>query len=230
MAFDDTVISGISARPFDADLYISWSSSAPAGTTFQVYLDAKLVWHGADLACVLPLPAHRVTIDVGAVGAGEATTDFSSSLTPPPGTGSRAELTWTGGAYLDPDGDLAGFRVYGEATPGGGIDYGTVLGTVAAYPGGRATDGFGLGGFGSGGFGSGAGSYSWTSDPLASGTWHFGVRPLSGAGNEGPAATAAVTISVPPMPPAVNGNGKRLTYTYNVSTSVLTLNWLASPG
>lgn len=228
MAFDDTVISGISARPFDADLFLSWASSAPAGTTFQVYVDNLFTWHGTDLACVLPLPTARVRIDVGAVADGEATTDFSASLPAPAGTGSRARLTWTGGSYLDPDGDLLGFNVYGEATPGGGIAYGTALGFVAAYPGGVATDGFGLGGFGSGGFGSGAGAYSWTSDPLTSGTWNFGVKALGAAGNEGTAVTTSVAISVPPAPPAANANGKRLTYTYLSGT--VTLNWLASPG
>lgn len=228
MPFDDSVISDISARPFDADLFLSWSSSAPAGTTFQVYADGVLSWHGAELSCVVPLPSHRVRVDVGAVAAGEGKTDFSAGLTPPPGTGSRARLTWTGGNYLDPDGSLRGFHIYGEATPGGGIAYGTPLGFVAAYPGGRGTDGFGMGGFGSGGFGSGSGSYSWTSDPLISGTWNFGVKPVGTAGNEGTATTASVAISVPPAPPAADANGKRLTYTYLSGT--VTLNWLASPG
>lgn len=228
MSFDDTVISGISAKPFDADLFLSWASSEPAGTTYQVYLDQRLVWHGTALSCVVPLPTARVQVDIGAVGVGEGTTDFSADLDPPPGTGSRARLTWLGGTYLDDD--IKGFNVYGEGTPGGGIDYDEPLAFVAAYPANVILDGFGYGGFGQGGFGQSASSYEWTSDPLTSGTWEFGIKPITYAGNEGTAVEDSVDIEVPPEPPAADANGNRLTASLNTSNSIVTLSWLASPG
>ena len=70
----------------------------------------------------IPMPSSRVRIDIGAVGPGEETTDFSAVL--PAAASDRAQLSWLGGSYLDPTGndDVSGFRVYGEVVPGGGID------------------------------------------------------------------------------------------------------------
>ena len=127
------------------------------------------------------------------------------------------------------DADIAGFHIYGEHTPGGGIDYTAILATVPAYVAGIITDGFGYGGFGQGGFGQSAGSYSWTSQPLSGGTWNWGVKPFDTAGNEGSAQTTAVTITAPPLPPAPFPNMTRLQYTYNSSTNQVTLAWNASP-
>ena len=86
-------------------------------------------------------------------------------------------MSWAGGTYLDPTGrdDVRGFRIYGSDAPGGPVDYATPLDTVAAYPGGWVSDGFGMGGFGSGGFGRAATTYQWQSDPLAPGVWQFAV-------------------------------------------------------
>ena len=127
-----------------------------------------------------------------------AQTNFQSEL--PASPGRLATLSWLGGTFQGTD--IAGFHVYGEDTPGGGIDYTTILATVPAYIAGIITDGFGYGGFGQGGFGQSAGAYSWTSQPLAPGTWNWGVKPFDIAGNEGPAQTTAVTIAAPPLPPA----------------------------
>ena len=49
---------------------------------------------------------------------------------------------------------------------------------ITAYPSGIYTDGFGFGGFGLGGFGQSASTYTWTSEPLTSGTWYLRRRPV----------------------------------------------------
>jgi hypothetical protein len=220
--------------------FLSWSSSAPAGTWFQVYVNGALSWYGQRLWTWVPIPAGPVRIDIGAVltGWGEdpwgfdgwgvgstELTDWSSAL--PAAPSRRAELAWQGGTFEGAD--LAGFHVYGEAAPGGGIDYTHALATITAYPAGITTDGWGLGGYGSGGWGAAAGSYSWTSGALASGTWHFAVRPFDQAGNEGTTTTTAVTITAPPREPAVMADGvTRLVYTYSASMHKATLTWLPS--
>lgn len=228
MAFDQSVITAVSTTRDDASLVLAWETTAPAGTVFHVYLGGRLAWHGTGTSCHLPWPDGRTQVDVGAVADDEELTDLSASLPAVPGTGSRVRLTWRGGTYLGPD--LESFRVYGETTPGGGIVYSTPLATVPAKTAGLDAGGFGMGGFGSGGFGSAAGTYGWTGDPLTSGTWSFAVKPVDSAGNEGPAATDSVTVTVPPLPPARDADGKRLTYEYDSGSGIVTLNWLASPG
>ena len=93
---------------------------------------------------------------------------------------------------------MAGFRLYGEPTPSAGIDFTSPLSDLTAYPAGMFTDGFGLGGFGAGGLGQAASAYSWTSDPLAAGSWQLAVVPYDEAGNEGPTQPVTAAISAPP--------------------------------
>ncbi len=222
MAFDQTTITEVyPPRPSGSGIRLSWASSSAEGTIFQVYVNLALAWSG---------PARDVTIqarigdriDIGTVGAGEGSDDFSSSLTSGPDT--RANLTWLGGLYLDAD--LAGFRVYGETTAGGGVNYTTPLTDIQAYPEGFISDGFGMGGFGQGGFGTAAASFSWTSEPLTSGTWTFAVIPYDTTGNEGTPMTDTVSITAPPGPPArFSSDGLRLHYTYSATTYKITLAW-----
>lgn len=234
MPFDQSVITdGPNFTRFGAKLLVSWDSSAPDSQPFQLYADGVLVWSGVARSVVLPYPKARTLYRVGAVDPPEAGTDLSSTLAPIAGSGgaARATLTWHGGTYLDPGGvgDVAGFRVYGESAPGGGIDYGTPLATVMAYRNNIVGDGWGVGGWGEGGWGLGAGRYSWTTDPLAAGTWHWGVKAFDGSGNEGTARTISLAVASPPRPPAADASGKRLSYSYNSTTHVPTLNWAASP-
>jgi hypothetical protein len=206
-------------------LLLSWASSAPNGTLYQVYLNRQLVWSGVGLSCSVPVPAAISRIDIGTVGAAESQVSFVAEL---PTTPSRqVALSWLGGTYQGAD--IAGFHIYGETTPGGGIDYTNILATVPAFIAGVITDGFGYGGFGQGGFGQSAGSYSWTSNPLSGGTWNWGVTPFDVSGNEGSPRTAAVAISAPPLPPAPFPNATRLQYTFNGSTHQVTLAWNPSP-
>ncbi len=205
-------------------LLLSWNSTAPAGTLFQVYVNQQLAWSGVGLSCSVPLPPTIARIDIGTVASGDTQSTVRAEL--PASPGRLATLSWLGGTFQGTD--IAGFHVYGEDTPGGGIDYTTILATVPAYIAGIITDGFGYGGFGQGGFGQSAGAYSWTSQPLAPGTWNWGVKPFDIAGNEGPAQTTAVTIAAPPLPPAPFANMTRLQYTYAPATKRVTLNWNAS--
>lgn len=231
MSFDQSVITEVQSPIYaGGQLWLSWTSTAPSGTWYQLYLGRKLAWYGQATHVGIVSPQGRQRVDVGSVAATEKDTDFSSSLPATPQD--RAKLAWQGGTYLDASGndDILGFRVYGESSPGGGINFATPLATVPAYPGGIITDGYGLGGFGQGGYGRAANSYTWESAPLRSGTWHYSVKSYDAAGNEGTAAAGSVTIAVPPQPPARNAAGSRLTYTYNATTHQVTLNWLASPG
>jgi len=207
-------------------LLLSWASSSPDGTLYQVYLDQELVWSGVSRSCSIQLPSAISRIDIGTVDSADVQSNLQPQL--PLAPMRQATLTWLGGTFQGAD--IAGFHIYGEETPGGGIDYTTLLGTVTAYVGGIITDGFGYGGFGQGGFGQSAGLYSWTSQPLYGGTWNWGVKPFDRAGNEGSAQTAAVTIAAPPLPPSPFSNMTRLQYTYSPSTQEVTLTWCASPG
>ena len=220
-----------------SQLYVSWSSSSPGGTWFQVYVNQRLAWSGQQLWTWIPVPAGPVRIDIGAVGAGEQDTDFTTSL--PAAPPRRVQITWQSGTYKGRD--LAGFRVYGSDNPGAAVDYSVALADITAYPASIATDGFGLGGFGSGGFGESAGNYAWTSGPLAAGAWTFAVVPYDTAGNEGAAQATTVTVSGPPREPAAfAGTGARLQYALNgfgqvgfgsggFGLSAATLSWNPSP-
>jgi hypothetical protein len=211
------------------ELLLSWTLlpvAAGLGLWSQVYVDDALVWYGTSTSTSIPLPSELVRIDIGTVSAANARTSYGGTLPASPDL--QAQLSWIGGTYEGAD--LAGFNVYGEHTPGGGIDYMDVLGNVPAYTAGIVTDGYGYGGYGQGGYGLSSASYTWTSAVLSSGTWSFGVKPVDTWGNEGTAVTTTVTIVAPPLEPAPFADRSRLHYTYVGSpTYEATLTWNASP-
>jgi hypothetical protein len=211
---------------YGTHLFLSWTSTAPAGTTFQVYVDRKRAWHGTGRSASIPLPptGQVSRIDVGTVGDGEAHADFSASLSPAPMR--YALLSWEGGTYESPD--ISGFLVYSSDAPGGPVDYTTSIGTVPAYTSGIITDGYGYGGYGDGGYGEAAASYTFTSGQLLDGVWTFGVKPFDTAGNIGPTSEVSVSIMAPPFEPPLFGDGNRLHYTFDASTEEATLIWQAS--
>jgi hypothetical protein len=232
MAFSQATITDVSIKPIPerAELWVNWTSSSPDGTTFQVYADRRLAWHGVSRSCVLPWPRHPIEIEVGTVAASEAQANLSASLPAALNVAPRATLTWFGGRYLDPGThDVVGFRIYQAATTGGAVDYGNVVGFVPFSQSAQPVDGYGRGRFGRGRFGFSEVSYRWQSEPLTAGTWAFGVKPIRAGGIEGTAAEDTVVISRPPSPPAPNANGSRLSYSYNAGTRVVTLSWNASP-
>ncbi len=229
MPFDPSPISDLQAKSLTDRLVISWTSTAPAGSTYQAYQDRSLVWYGTETTCRLNLPSSRTWIDVGVVGSGESLTDFSGSLDSAPTT--RATLTWKGGTYLDPT--ITSFQIFGSLAPGQPVSMTRLLATVPAYDAGIVTDGYGLGGYGEGGFGQSASTYTWTSEPLSPGVWSFAVQSVDQSGLTSMTATTTVTIAGPPNAPAPNPAsnppGQRLTYVYNLASRVVTLNWLAIP-
>ncbi|WP_165221959.1 hypothetical protein [Aquisphaera insulae] len=230
MPFDQSSIIDVEPPVWDGSaLHLQWSSTAPDGTYFQVYVGRMLAWYGTSRWAAITMPTSRVRVDIGAVGSGEQAVDFSGML--PLAPADRASLSWLGGSYLDPTGsdDVAGFRVFGEVTPGSGIDFTTPLVEIPAYAGGIITDGFGLGGFGQGGFGRSASSYQWTSRSLRSGTWSFAVASFDAAGNLGAPVIVSATIKAPPRSPAAFPDGTRLKASYDPTTRRVTLNWLDSP-
>jgi hypothetical protein len=230
MPFDQSTITEVLPPVWDGGaIQLGWTSTAPLGTVFQVYLNRVLAWHGASRWVAIPMPSSQLQIDIGAVGPGEATTDFSAQL--PASPSNRVRLAWLGGSYLDPTGndDVAGFQVFGAKAPGGAIDYTQALAQIRAYPAGILTDGFGLGGFGQGGFGRAASSYQWTTEALGSGTWPFAVVSFDAAGNLGAPSVSSASISAPPRPPATFPDGSRLHSTYNPANHTVTLSWQTSP-
>jgi hypothetical protein len=218
---------------------LSWTTSSPAGTWFQVYLERQLSWWGQATSATIGMPiAGPVRVDIGTVLPGEGQTDFSGSL--PSVSARRAELSWLGGTFEGAD--IAGFRVFGSDSARGygqggygtgqfgDVDLGIVLADITAYPSGISTDGYGLGGYGNGGYGQSASTYYWTSDPLTRGSWTYAVLPYDAAGNLGTPAVTGITIVCPPLPPALYGDNTRLKYTYKPANQEATLNWNASPG
>jgi hypothetical protein len=207
------------------ELLLSWQSSSPAGTWFQVYFNRALAWYGTSTTTSIAYPTAVSRIDIGTVGPGEQQTNFAADLPTAPDL--YAEIAWLGGTFEGAD--IAGFNVYGADGAGGAVDYSSVLSTVPAYTAGVINDGFGLGGFGEGGFGEAASTYSWTAGPLSTGTWTFGVVPFDTAGNLGTAATASVTIHAPPLEPAPFPDYTRLHYTYAAPPYEITLLWNPTP-
>lgn len=215
----------VSCRRVGGDLLVSWETSDPAGTAFQVYCNGRLAWHGFDRSVRLPYPRERCRIELATVATASRHVDGSASL--PVITSARARLTWRGGIHQAAD--HAGFAIYQGTTPGGAVSYAARVGFVPLATGDYDPSGFGMGGYNYGGYGQSAGNYEWTSGPLAPGTWNFAIKAVDASGNEGTAATVAVAIDAAPLPPAPNSQGLRLSYTYNPSTRVPTLTWLASP-
>jgi hypothetical protein len=248
MSFDQSVITDATVAVDGDALRVSWTTTAPAGTTYQVYLDGALAWSGTATAAVLPWPGDDVRVDVGAVGAGEGSTDFSADLDPSLPAWGTVQLSWPGGQYLAGDAPLVGYRVYQSPAAGAAVDFSAEVGDVAAAPQSLPGGGFGAGGFGSGGFGVAESTFAWSSRRLGGGTWTFAVVTYDSAGNSGPATTTTVTIAAPPKPPGADGSGRRLAYDglrfvggfggggfgsggfgAGPGVAYATLHWLASP-
>lgn len=218
MSFSTAAISRLAAVPEGADWRVSWASSAPAGTPHQVYLDGRLVAVTTGTAVRLPAPEGRAWVEVGTVAAADVAADFAASLTPP--WSARVRLDWQGGAFL---GAVAEYRIYRSAAPGGAVDATAPVARVAPVAG---LDGFGLGGFGAGGFGLAAAAYSWTSPPLAAGTWAWSVTAAHPGGAESAVASAAVAVAAPPSAPSAFADGTRLKASAVAGT--VTLTWQAA--
>ena len=200
-------------------------------------VDHRLSWFGTSNRCRVSIPpgasGRNIWVEVATVAPSEASTDFSANLAGSGGENNRVRIAWLGGTYLDRTGrdDIQGFQIFRSPTAGSAVSLTQPIDTVAAYPGGWISDGFGLSGFGQGGFGRAATPYQWTSGPLSPGNWQFAVLPYDKAGNlQGSGQTLNAVIKTAPRPPAPALNGPRLSYIYaGAATRQVTLNWNASP-
>lgn len=244
--FDTSTITEVTHDREGSRLTLEWTSTVSPGVFFQIYIQGALAWWGDERYATVSVPRGLVDGQIGSVGLGEETTNFSKTgfdllgfdLGGFDGGGSpitaittRALLEWFGFGAAE-------YRVF-EGAVGfdhggfdlGGLDgsAGTLVGTVPGLEG-ISSDGLDAGPFDSGGLDMLGGNFSWTSDPLTRGDWNFSVVPYNDAGAAGTPSLATVTITAPPRPPAPNGSGKRLSSTYNGTTHAVTLNWLASLG
>lgn len=165
------------------------------------------------------LLAAPVRIEVFAVGADEANTDFGDEIDPSVGRTGRVEITLLRGQNL-PVGSIA--QIYFDNGTGE-IDYGNPLGSspIRVWPAWQdkagfgmsrfgasdfgydsaAAVGFGKGSFGRGQFGLDADTIEWISGPLEMGVYKFAVTITDAAGNESSSETDLITI-VPAARPA----------------------------
>ncbi len=114
MSFSQSSITSVNPPvQYGTQLLLSWTSIAPVGTIYQVYLNQQLVWSGVGLSCSIPLPTAIARIDIGTVEVGESQIPFSAEL--PSSPARQVTLSWLGGTFLGVD--IAGFHIYGEAYP-----------------------------------------------------------------------------------------------------------------
>ena len=227
MAF--TAITDVTIKRSGRDMVVTWGNTAPTGSAYQVYIDRTLAWWGYAATARLPWPRDTIEVDVGYVAAGAGLVDYSASLPSTPTPPNQVLLEWVGGTWEATD--LAGFNIYQSAVAGGAVSYTAPVAYVPATVAGVDLSGWDMGGWNEGGWGLSGVHYSWTSPRLSSGVWTFAVVPVDLAGNaQGAPLTTTATVSAAPNPPAPHSDGTRLTYTYNPTTRVPTLSWLASPG
>ena len=229
MAFSQATMTGEpSLRASGLDLLVSWVSTSPPGTLFQLYLNAKLAWHGTDRSVLLPYPSGRTRIDVGTVAAGEGAVDFSASLptTYPP---DRVNLTWTGGGVRGgrprgvPNLRTARGRRRGQLR--------LAAGGHTGHGGGRRPQRVRPRGLRPGRVRDGGAELLLDLRPAARRLLDVRGRALRRRGEPERQPRARQRDGRrAPRPPAADSSGRRLTYSYNPSTRVPTLNWLASPG
>jgi hypothetical protein len=222
MPLDQDPVTNLRWVTYGPNLIVSWDSSEPAGTVYQLYADRKLVWSGVGKRAVIGVPRSRVTLRAGVVDPSEFRTDFSPSLPAP--YSPRVLLEWYGGRSQDPD--IDGFHVYSGLVPGGAVSYARPVGSVTAFPAGIYNDGWGAGAWGRGNWGNFDLPFSWTSGRLAAGAWNFAVKSVDRWGNEGAAVTFSATVTAPPEPPAPNAFGKRLTVAYDDTANTADLDWI----
>jgi len=221
-----STITGVTVSQGDGTTRVTWTSTEPAGTWFQVYLGGRLAWSGTARSCVLATPAASRPVPgaILAVPTGQQTRDFASLLPAQPGGGSRAVVRWLGGAYL---GDVSEYLVYRSAAAGGSVSYAAPVAIVPARPGGDA-DGAGLGPAGEGGAGDAATVYEYGEVPPGPGAWKYGVKARDYGGALSAAIEFTVNVAMPPLPPPPFADRTRLHGSYNAGTRVLTLTWQAS--
>ena len=206
---------------------VKWSTKANSSDTFyQVYVNGQ--YAGATIdnrqrQMIVPIPTSlesAVRIEVFAVEAEQASTDFSNELVRPPATGGRARISLLRSQNLPSD---ATAEIYFDNGTGE-IDYNQPLNyspiriwlawqDKAGFGMGRfsvgdfgyesaAAVGFAKGSFGHGQFGLDADTIEWISPPLQACVYKFGVKITDGAGNQSYASETEPLTVIPAARPA----------------------------
>ncbi len=206
---------------------VKWFAKANLSDMFyQVYVNGQYAGTTVDnqqRQMIVPIPASfesAVRIEVFAVEAEHASTDFSSELVRPPTTSERVKIRLLRSQNL-PSGATA--EVYFDNGIGE-VDYNQPLSDspIRIWPAWQDKAGFGMGrfgvgdfgyesaaavGFGKGSFGQGhfgldADMIEWISPPLQAGVYKFGVKVTDGAGNQSSASETEPITVIPAARPA----------------------------
>ncbi|HUU18717.1 MAG TPA: hypothetical protein VMW72_16325 [Sedimentisphaerales bacterium] len=206
---------------------VKWSAKANSSDMFyQVYVNGQYAGatiDGRQRQMIVPIPTSlesAVRIEVFAVEAEQASTDFSNELVNPPTTSERVRISLLRSQNLPSD---ATAEIYFDNGTGE-VDYDTPLtnSPIRIWPawqdkagfgmskfgvddfgyGSAAAVGFAKGSFAHGQFGLDADTIEWVSQPLQAGVYKFGVKVINGRGNESNAnATEPITV-IPAARPA----------------------------
>lgn len=206
---------------------VKWSAKANLSDMFyQVYVNGQYAGTTVDnqqRQMIVPIPTSlesAVRIEVFAVEAEQADTDFSNELVQPPATSGRVRISLLRSQNLPSD---ATAEVYFDNGTGE-IDYDNPLSVspIRIWPAWQdkagfgmsrfgvgdfghdsaAAVGFGKGSFGHGQFGIDADTIEWLSPPLWSGVYRFGVKITDGAGKQSIASETEPITVVPAARPA----------------------------
>ncbi len=206
---------------------VKWSAKANSSDMFyQVYVNGQ--YAGATIdnrqrQMIVPIRTSlesAVRIEVFAVEAEQASTDFSNELVRPPAASGRARIRLLRSQNLPSD---ATAEIYFDNGTGE-VDYDTPLtnSPIRIWPAWQDKAGFGMGrfgvcafgyesaaavGFGKGSFAHGqfgldADTIEWVSPPLQAGVYKFGVKVIDGRGNESNASETEPITVIPAARPA----------------------------
>ena len=67
MAFSQTRVTQPVLSLVGRQMKASWTSTAPAGTIYQIYINRGLAWSGTALVAYFPWPRTTVDVQVGTV-------------------------------------------------------------------------------------------------------------------------------------------------------------------
>ena len=107
MSFSQSTITSVNPPVYNGfQVYLSWKSTSPAGTWFQIYLNEQLAWWGQTTQATLMLgTTGPVRVDIGTVSPAKSR---PASPPLPSAPARRAELSWLGGTFESTD--IAGFQ------------------------------------------------------------------------------------------------------------------------
>lgn len=206
---------------------VKWSAKANLSNKFyQVYVNGQYAGVTVDSQqrqMIVPIPTSlesAVRIEVFAVEAEQADSDFSNELVQPPTTSGRVRISLLRSQNLPSD---ATAEIYFDNGTGE-IDYSQPLtdSPIRIWPAWQDKAGFGMGrfgvgdfgyesaaavGFGKGSFGHGqfgldADTIEWISQPLQAGVYKFGVKITDGAGSQSSVSETEPITVIPAARPA----------------------------